>query len=40
MVSYKGTRGDNKESNKRNKGYKKANGPKVSLKEGLHRVYS
>ena len=39
MASCRGTRGDSKEGNKRDKGYKRANGPEVFLREGLCRVY-
>jgi hypothetical protein len=34
-ASYRGTRGDGREGNKRDKGYKRANGLEVSLREGL-----
>jgi len=35
MVSYKGIKGDSKKGNKRDKGYEKANGLDVSLREGF-----
>ena len=38
-MSYKSTKGDSRESNKRDKGYKRANSLKVSLREGLCKVY-
>ena len=34
-VSYKGTKEDSKENNKKNKGYKRVNSLKISLKKGL-----
>ena len=39
MASYRGTREDGREGNKRDKGYKRVNYPEVSLREGLCRVY-
>ena len=35
MVSYKSTKRDGREGNKRDKGYKRVNSLKVSLREGL-----
>ena len=35
MVSCRGTRGDSREGDKRDKGYKRANGPKVSSRKGF-----
>ena len=37
--SCKYTKGDSREGKKKNKGYKKTNSLKISLKEGLCRVY-
>ena len=39
IASFKSTRGDSKKSNKRDKGYKRVNCLKISLREGLYRVY-
>jgi len=35
MASYRGTKKDSREGNKRDKGYKRANSLEVSLREGL-----
>ena len=34
-VNYRSTKGDGKKSNKKNKGYKRANSPEISLRESL-----
>ena len=39
MASYRYTRGDGREGNKRDKRYKRANSLKISLREGLCRIY-